>query len=195
MGKVMDRRLEHFATRGDALALFGLLETDRPLWLALMGSYDSPESPFYRGAYAIPDLGITKRSNGTGDRYLVYDREVPIVRREVPRKRGGVRYIVDPWKNPPCLLFRCGGLYEYQCMIAGLTETSATESRVLRLFHQFEDALKTRFTHVRAKYWDCYVGPEAMKLLESGMRFTVSTGKSTELDLRWDSAKDTRAPK
>jgi hypothetical protein len=92
-------------------------------------------------------------------------------------------------------MFRCGGLFEGNCMIAGLTETAATESSVLRLFRQFADTLKKRFIHVRDKYWDCYVGPEALKLLESGMRFTVSTGKVAELDLRWESAKDAPAPK
>ena len=80
-------------------------------------------------------------------------------------------------------------------MIAGLTETAATESRVLHLFRQFADAMKKRFIPVRDQYWDCYVGPDALKLLDSGMRFTVRTGKSTELDLRWDSAKDAPAPK
>jgi hypothetical protein len=78
-------------------------------------------------------------------------------------------------------------------MIAGLTETAATESHVLHLFRQFADAM--RFIPVRDQYWDCYVGPDALKLPESGMRLTVSTGKSTELDLRWDSAKDAPAPK
>jgi hypothetical protein len=91
----MERRLEHFATRAAATTLLGLVEADRPLWFALMGSFNSPDTPVYQGAGAIPDLGVARRnSTGVCDRYLVYDRDVPIVRREVTSQKR--------WRALPC---------------------------------------------------------------------------------------------
>jgi hypothetical protein len=177
--------VEFFSTRTDSLNLLRRLESIQPMTYVLVGVFESKDSPVYRSCTDIPSLGyVTRADRGASDRYMVYDRPVEVVCREVVREDGGINYFVDPWKNPPCVLFTAGGLYKEQCMIAGLLETAATAPAAVALFKSFAKAIQQEFTRVRDKNWDCYVGREARELLATGLRFTVRLGRSTKLDLR-----------
>src|SRR5262249_18190348 len=109
----MARELSIFALRDDALGLLQGLELRGPLQYVLTGAFDSTNTPVYHAAADIPGLGTTEIADKTcSDRYMVFRPAVEVVRRKVPQNEGGVLYFVDPWKNPPCILFTCAGLFE-----------------------------------------------------------------------------------
>jgi hypothetical protein len=187
----MAKEFRHFSTREDLLSLLARAEeaAGGPLHFYLTGSYPEPDTPEYHGAASLPSPGVTDVAAEGGACYLLYDRPVDVFRRpvpQVPEAGGGVRYLVDPWKNPPCVLFSGGGLYRDELMVSGLVETSATDRAALALFGRLRKAAAAAHAKVRYYHEHVFVGPVAMELLRAGMRFTHAKGSSPKLDLRLD---------
>jgi hypothetical protein len=186
----MGRELLLYALHDDALAVLQSVESHGPLQYVLTGAFDSTATPVYETALSLPGLGTTQIADRTGsDRYMVFRPAVQVVRRKVPQNDGGVLYFVDPWRNAPCILFQCGGLFEDQgrpCVITGEIATGYAKGPALNLFRRFERQVKKQFTRIetpwRAVY---YVGPSAMKLLRKGIRFTDSLGGTTDVEVMY----------
>ena len=190
LGVIMARRIEHFSTRGDATKLLASIEAQQPLWYVKAGIYTTPACPTYTSAIHIPQLGRTLHPDRTSsDRYMVFPSQVDVVFREVTQNAGNKLYMLGPWKNPPCLLFTCGGIYEGdakddKCLIAGLVETAHKDTELAGLFSLFSRSIKKMYTRFQRPDLDSFVGPEALTLLRSGWRFTESRSSPTSLDLR-----------
>jgi hypothetical protein len=186
----MARRLSIYALRDDALGLLQSLETSGPLRYVLTGAFDSADTPIYESAAGLPDLGTTQVADTTSsDQYMLFRPPVKVVRRKVPQNAGGVLYFVDPWKNPPCVLFTCGGVFErrrQRCVIAGEIATGYTEGPAVNLFRQVERQVKKVFARVKGPGGIAYVGPSAMRLLREGVRFTDCLGGDSDTDLTWE---------
>jgi len=188
----MPKRIEHFSTRADAMELLGNIEAVRPIWYVKTGVYSTPVCPTYTSAIQIAELGSTLRPDRTSsDRYMVFPVPVDVVFREVSQNAGHTLYMLDPWKNPPCLLFTCGGIFESgaedeRCLIAGLIETAYKDSELAGLLSLFSRSIKKGYTRFQRPGLDSFVGPEALALLRSGWRLTESRSSPPILDLKWD---------
>jgi hypothetical protein len=191
----MAKRIELFSTREDALKLLGEVEAERPLWYARTGVYTTPTCLIYTSAIQIPDLGKTPRPNRTSsDRYMIFPVQVDVVFREVKQNIGNTLHMLDPWKNHPCLLYTCGGVYggdnkDERCVIAGLVETAYEDAELAGLYSLFFRSIKKTYARFRRPDLDSFVGPEALTLLHSGWRFTESRSSPTTLDLKWEPEK------
>ena len=185
----MARTLSIYALYDDALALLQTLEAQGALQYVLTGAFDSTNTPVYDAAADIPELGTTDVADKTSsDRYMVFCPAVRVVRRKVPQTSGGVLYFVDPWKNPPCIMFTCAGLFERQrsrCVITGEIVTGYTDGPALTLFRQFEREVKKQFSRVKAPCGYVYIGTNAMQLLKEGVRFTDTLGTEPDMDVTY----------
>jgi hypothetical protein len=185
----MARTLLIYALRDDALTLLQSLESGGAFQYVLTGAFDSRDTPVYDAAADIPDLGTTDIADKTSsNRYMVFRPAVKVVRRKVPQNGGGALYFVDPWKNPPCIMFTSAGLFERQrsrCVISGEIVTGYTDGPALSLFRQFEREAKKQFTRVKAPCGNVYIGTNAMQLLKDGVRFTDTLGTEPDMDVTY----------
>jgi hypothetical protein len=195
----MARTLSIYALRDDALALLQSLESGGALQYVLTGAFDSTNTPVYDAAADIPDLGTTDVADKTSsDRYMVFRPAVKVLRRKVPQNGGGVLYFVDPWKNPPCIMFTCAGLFERlspRCVITGEIVTGYTEGPALNLYRQFEREVKKQFTRVKGPSGNVYTGTNAMQLLKEGVRFTDTLGSDTDTDVTYQHVRKSNPKK
>jgi hypothetical protein len=127
---------------------------------------------------------------------MIFPAQVDVVFRDVKQNAGDTLYMLDPWKNPPCLLFTCGGVYEGdshngRCMIAGLVETAYKDAELAGLYSLFSRSIKKLYTRVQRQDLDSFVGPEAMTLLRSGWRLTESCSSPATLDLKLELGEST----
>jgi hypothetical protein len=180
----MTRRIEIYSTPSDASKLLSGIQESQPLWYVKVASYEQRSCPVYTSYVQVPDLGMTSRPNRTSsDRYMIFDKETEVVFRVVKQTSAATLYIVDPWKNPPCLLFTCGGIYGDNCVISGLVGTASTDAAILRVFSLFSQSINRMYTRFSRPDLDSFVGPEALALLQAGWRFTDSVSSPPSLDL------------
>jgi hypothetical protein len=100
--------------------------------------------------------------------------------REVPQRRGGVKYLIEPTTDSLRLI--CGGVHAATgALLAGELQRSMNANRgTTDLFERVGRALFRGFTHVRL-YW---VGPEALVRLRAGNRLaTIGIESPREYDL------------
>lgn len=149
----MAKRIEVFSTEEDALHLLLEIQQVHPLWYVKTGTYHEASCPIYTSATQILNLGKTMRPDRTSsERYMIFPSQVSLMFREVIQSGGNSLFMLDAWKNPPCVLYTCGGVYvggskDTQCLIAGLVETANRDSEVAGLYSlYFCDQLKS-FTH------------------------------------------------
>jgi hypothetical protein len=176
-----------YAVHDDALRLLQSLESRGPLQYVLTGVFDSTATPVYHSAEAIPGLGTASWHHTTAcEEYMVFRGRVRVVRRKVEQSAGGYLYFVDTWKNPHCILFTCGGVYQDRCVITGSIETGAMEGERANLFRQFDREIRKQFVRVEAPGRPVFIGPGALELLRQGYRFTDSLGTEPDMDVTYE---------
>src|SRR5262249_19906892 len=94
--------------------------------------------------------------------------------------RGGTRFFFDQLMNPRSLILSPGGVFQGKCIIAGQVGTCTTARESEDLLRLFARELRRQFTKVRSYY----VGEEALRMLESGMRLTTGVQSPVDYDLR-----------
>jgi hypothetical protein len=191
----MSRHITFFATRQDSLDLLLYVEERAPLRYVRWGHYPSPEAPTYETASDIPDLGIARYGRKGESRYIVFPPTSALM---FDKSEGaGVVYEPIPRTDSPYVFFHTGGLFRDECLITGYVATASESREGIRLFDRFYRALRTRFVRVGSGYRSL-VGPEALGLLQAGMRFTDSVTSPRTLDFKlprgWRAAEPGAAP-
>jgi len=155
-----------FATRGDLEP--GLADAERSRELR------------HVSLAGMEGLGISRTGNHLEPSYLVAPRNVAVAARAVPQRKGGVLFALDQMENPSTFVFQPGGIFEQQCLVAGHIGTIHEDPIGKELLQDFSRAVTRGFKKVRS-YW---VGPEALTLLDSGVRLvTISAKEPSEYDL------------
>lgn len=166
-----------FATKNDLEPVVEAVESKKSLRYVLMGSFEQPKIEEYRTALDIRGFGLANSGQQVQQNsYLVMDAKIKPQFREVPQRRGGLRYIVDTVANPTAIVFRHGGLFEECCLITGEISGEASSD----LYPIFAYEIKQHFGKIQSYL----VGPEAARLLDQGIRLTANVRASTEFDLR-----------
>jgi hypothetical protein len=176
---IKPKTFHFFATRADMEPGLEAVEAQRPLQYVLRGLFEARQHEVVYSAVAIPDLGFGRVGNPiVENRYLVLDSGLEIKVREVPQRRGGVRYAIDEVANPTAMIFVPGALCEGKegrCLTVG--EVIATsDPRSHELYRHFVPQLVQGFKKIKSYY----VGPEAQRLFQEGVRLRHGT-----YDLRW----------
>ena len=113
--------------------------------------------------------------------FLAFESGSPVGAEPVPQKKGGILYAVDQRRNPRSVVFHLGRLYpELRTLLAGQVGTGSDDPAALSLYSIFKKVVRKQFTKVQS-YW---VGPEALRLLDSGGKLSVALKSPPEYDLR-----------
>lgn len=176
----MSKQTHIFATRSDLELGLRLIESQRSLKYVVLQLYKSPEYQTYPSLLEVDRLGInTTGQHTTGVHCLIVDVATEVEIRAVPQRKGGVHYFVD--MHPTSIVFWPGGLYENRCLIAGHIGTASDHPESIKLYREFTRATTKGFKKVR----NYYVGPQALRFLDQGMRLiTMGIDEPVEYDLK-----------
>jgi hypothetical protein len=150
------------------------------LALTECGLFDEPQPKNFL-FNEMQNLGISATGNHLTDKtFLLHDVSATIVAREVPQRRGGVKYSIDQQKNSRTVGLKSGGAFGEKIVIAGQlgqgTGDSFSDEPAARLLRE----LRKQFKKINSYY----VGPYADAILKSGGRLTINVAASTEYDLK-----------
>ncbi len=125
-------------------------------------------------------IGVSDTGNHITDTsYLIHDESTTIEMREVPQRRGGVRYSVDQQLNPETVGLKAGGRFGDNILISGQLGLGTGDAVSDELAMIILNELRKQFTKIKSYY----VGMQAVSLLDSGARLTVNSAAATEYDL------------
>lgn len=167
-----------FATKLDLKSGLKAFETTRPVIYAKTGLFDTPEVPVYMSSDEIKDLGINHSGNHNSESYLILDKSASLNIREIPQKRGGVKYAVDQLINGDSTVFWPGGLHKQDYLVGGRVATVHSDPKSLELNKKFSKAITKGFKKV-GRY---YCGPEAMLLYGKVRYITIHINQSKDYD-------------
>ena len=177
----MSKSLQFYATGSDLKPFLAAVELQRPLWYAVGGTSVKQEPEVFDSSQQLPNLGIAMMGDQNREPfYLVTDENIAVEARAVPQRRGGMRFSFDQQANPRSIILRPGGAFQGKFLIAGQLGTCSPDEESVNLIKLFAKVLRQRFSKVRSYF----VGEEALRLLEDGMRLTTSVLAPVEYDLK-----------
>ncbi len=181
------KQIHFFATANDFLKAVEEFESLIQVKYALTGVWESAQCEMLDSLSKVKNLSVIDSGHDTSAKktYVVLPKEVSLVTREIPQNSGGSRYAVDQLANPHSFTISPGGTYTTGTehgLMPGMAGTAQCNSISFELFTAFAKILKRDFTKIRAYY----LGPEALKLFEQGVRFPTA---STAADRIYDLAK------
>lgn len=179
--KTLKGRRLFFATRADLAAGLRVVEQTEAVQFVVDEMRDDRAFTVIDALSAHPALGSSIGTSVIASpRYQIFRRgEIPRPR-EVPQRRGGVKWVIEPTSDSLRLI--CGGVHAATgALLAGELQQSVNASRRSReLFERVGRELFRGFTRVRLYS----VGPEALARLRAGYRLaTIGVESPREYDL------------
>jgi hypothetical protein len=172
-----------FGTADDLLTVVCAVEARRPLKYVAFGSRESAQEVSFPSVTELVDFGVARLGDSNQEAgFLVTDRHMSVVPREIRQRRGGRRFAFDQLANPWTVVFRPGGLFSSTALVGGEISTSSSHEISKALFQALSKELKCRFKKVKS----FLVGVEAEKLSRQGVRLTTSIKSPETYDLRID---------
>jgi hypothetical protein len=177
------RQILFFAVRQDLLRVLEMVEGGGPLKYIRTGQFPKGNYESYGRGADIPNLGdATSDSAINCQAFLVCGRETPIRPRPLGTIEPAARFSIDQLLNPDTVTFTPGGMRREDVLLHGRVATASDSMISQGLMKRFHSAIRRSFTRVKA----FYVGPNALGLLRSGMRLTISVQSPREFDLAID---------
>lgn len=173
-----------FAIEDDLYPVLGESEHAFNIEYVCMGSFEKNRVIRYSTFQEIPALGFTNWSSWAGldHRYMIIPRGGSVDIEEVPQKKGGVRFIIDPMKNPDVVALCTGGIYtkKENVIIAGTVTGSYPDLKFsAAVYRSVASRVKKKFKRIGA----FYVGPKAEEKLREGWRLVTNEKSPKEYDL------------
>jgi len=170
-----------FMTKEDLLTIFQEIEKNTLLKYVYGGIYNSNIVEEYQAIKDYKNLGINVSGNHQSERFLVMERDEPLIIREVPQETGGVKYFVDEMKNNNAISFWPGGIYNENFIICGHVSTINKSSISMKLVNTIIKQIKKQSKANVGRY---YVGANAMDLYNTVRFITMNVKQSAEYDLK-----------
>lgn len=176
-------QIRFFALREDLIPVLEAFEAPDPLKYIPTGTSDSSDYMTFRHGVDIPDLGNASNATAINSAsFLVCSPDVEINIRSLTIAGGKTRFAFDQLSNPDTVTFTPGGLWECDILLHGRVATVSQSKVSQALVRRYLKALQKTFNKVKA----FYVGPQALVLLRSGRRLTISAQSPREFDLTPD---------
>jgi len=122
---------------------------------------------FYDSIRDFEDLGVNNIGKATsGIQFMVVEKQHKIQIEEVLLRKGGVSHHIGQIRNPHSIIFQVPGIYGDNCLIIGSIGTTSESEESIKLYKFFKKEITKDFKKIK----DLYVGPEAMRLANSGYR-------------------------
>lgn len=177
------KHIYFFGVKEDLLPVLALVESKGTLKYVRTGHFLRDQIDVDMLSYGtgadLPNLGKATSDQWTScHSFLVCDPNTPIYLRELQSSRGD-RVCLDQLENPDSVVFNPGGVWSDDIVLNGCIGTASESKASQTLMRRFHAAIKKSFTKVKA----FYVGPNALKLLESGKRLAGAVQSPKEFDL------------
>jgi len=173
--------MHFYATREDLVPVIRGVEAVGTFKYVLCGLHSTRALPEYLSALDIPSLGYASNDSApVSSAYLVIPSHAKVVVREVPQDTGAIRYAIDQLQNPFSATFQPGGRFGDTVLLYGRVATVARTKEGRSILRLFETRIKKYFE----KHEAFYVGPEAARLKEQGVRLTLAVQSPPEFSLR-----------
>jgi hypothetical protein len=146
------------------------------------GLFDNKEVNNYNSLFEISNLGFTKYGDWNYDKsFLLLPKQLSLKVREVPQRKGGVKYAVDQLINPASIILQIGGIYSEKdnVLVAGKVGTVSEDVFSLEMYKAFHSKIKKEFSKIQ----EFYVGKGAQERLKLGWRLVLDEGRKKEYDL------------
>ena len=176
MNGTRHRSIRFFATKKDLIEILTPIEKEYAISYIKMGMFDNNECIRY---YSIKDAEEIEYTDSAwrGDYIMILPQKQKVHIREVPQRRGGIKYFIDTEGNENGLVFGgIGGIY------TKMPKTLIGGNFFIMGFPDFdEEAMelyKTICKHFRRnskRVEGAYVAKDALSLLKSGWRLTINT--------------------
>jgi len=173
---VQSQSIHFFATKDDLSAVLIAVEARLDVSYVECGLFDAADTQTFSTFQTLPDFyaaGARER------RFLVLLGKCHLSIREVPQRRGGVKYAVDQLANPGTAVLKPGVEFNESLLIAGDFGTVHNDEDASLLIQAFATEVNRGFEHIKS-YW---VGPEARTRIECGARLTSSVHSPKDYDL------------
>jgi hypothetical protein len=161
----MQKQIPLFATEKDLLDILQSGSQKCPIEFVVAGLFDQ-KSQIVRRTF-----DHLRPSTG----YLIFHEATPLAHRAVVQRNGGEKYAIDQIANPHSISLWFGGLHENVRLVASQIGTATNSDKSHELHSLFLALVRQQFELIKSYY----VGPEAVKLLDRGIRLTL-TAKSPE---------------
>lgn len=145
------------------------------------GLFDSPEPIVYMTYRDIENIGLSLDGRIESlPTYLILERDDSIEVKEVPQRRGGVKYSINSRTISSSITFTPSGVYEDECIIYGtITGVDVTDEKSKNLFKLFGKHVLKGFEKIKS----FKVSPSAANKLDGGMRLTPNFKADQSMDL------------
>jgi len=176
----MSRSIYFFATKRDIEPLLTSIESKHEIKYVRAGNSDSSKVVTLSSGLQIPNLGFAESGDWNHNQWwLVMEPSATVQTRTITLRRGGTRYAIDQRLNPDSIVFKPGGIFQDNVVVAGTAGTISDEPVSNELINLFTRETRRQFTRIRS----FFVGPEAEELLDKGYRLTTSITAIKECDL------------
>lgn len=182
----------HYASKNDYAKIIEDVGVQLKLKYAVDEWRLKPDYLVYDSPLEAPDFGYSAAPQYAGTKsYFVLpeDAELPFSyrpQRQVPEKYGFDLALLGEPPNYRWVQFRPSGTHKSaqwgDGMNEGWTATNSGHPDSLDIFNAFKKSIKKRFQYVRQ--FGVYIGPEAMKYLESGGRLNQDLRSPRESDVK-----------
>jgi hypothetical protein len=173
-----------FAEQADIRPIIEKLEMEFAIKYYLTGMFDSPDVSVFESAFDIPNFGVSNGDWIKDDAYLLMSKSNVLNIREVPQRKGGIKFVIDGMINRATVRVVLGGVYpgEMKVLVAGFMDTNSDEKVALDIFKFFSKSIKKEFKKIS----DFYVGMQAESYLKGGWRLVLDYRRSREYDLTFE---------
>jgi hypothetical protein len=159
-----------FATANDLSQLVSSVCRELKVHFVLCGMFDSDTPVVFESFDQHRDM----------QQYLVLEPERQLKVRQVTQKDGSIKFAVDQLANPKSVAVSCGGFASEKLLVAGQIGYSSNDPDAADMFFAFDQEVRKKFSKIKA-YW---VGPEAERLLDSGVNLAATARGSSEYYLK-----------
>jgi hypothetical protein len=174
------KQILFFGTSKDLLPIIKDVENRFPIKYFEMGLFDDNKSREYSSIDKVQNFGKPQFGDWNWDiRLMMMPKDSNLVIREVPQRKGGIKYAIDPFKNQTSICFQFGGIVKEGVLLAGTCGTVFLNDFSLNIFKMFSLALKKNFKRIG----NFYVGNMAEEKLKAGWRLVTNEKSPKEYDL------------
>lgn len=159
-----------FATDNDLTILVDKVSSLRPLQFAAMGQFAS----------GTPVLWDRFSEAVTAPQVLAFDKGLAIAARSVPQHAGSTKFAIEQLSNAKTVVIQRGGTVEGSRLLASQIGTSSNDPASEAIYALFAKEIRRGFEKVKSYY----LGSEALRLLDEGVRLSPNAKSPEAYDLK-----------
>jgi len=181
------KQLPFFATQNDLVDVLVALAAKASYQFVDASDIEDELPSIYTSVSELPDLSVAVFGDQVKEKIflLIPAGSMPNVRK-VEQRRGGKKYFLDQLSHPESVVLRPGGVFgESECIIAGQVSTISDKKWSVDLYKTLASEFKKQFIKIKS----FYVGKDAAKKLDDGVRLTTNVKAPPEYDLEQSSGE------